>query len=297
MRQLAHIAVVALLATTGCTTRDGLPDAGGAARGMVRIDLAYTHEVGAAPGDLRFDAQARFVRYRAFDAASIPTILGFADFDNLPLDGCKVTDGTAELDQALAPDTVAPSAEVALLDAGRLSLIGPADHATLSPHHYPELVPFVSGVVYGGDEATPLSLALGQPYQVIGDGGSEVGPFAVAVTAPSAFPSLSLEPLRRGAELPLRWVTTEGNASEALLLEVKWASRTGTRAVRCRVRDDGDFTIPAEAFASLPPTPALTSALVTATRIARSSMVAPGAGAGELAVALKDVAPLQVAGP
>jgi hypothetical protein len=297
MRRFGSIAFAVVFAAVGCTGRDGVQDAGDTARGLVRVELVYTHQAGAPSSDVRFEAQARFVRYRAFDAASIPTILGFADFDGLPLDGCRVSDGTAELDEALSPDTIAPTAEVSLLDAGRLSLAGPVDRAALSPHHYPELVPFVSGVVYGGDETAPVALALGQPYQVAGEGGSEVGPFAAMVTAPRAFPSLSVDLLHRGSDLDLRWTTADAVAGEPLLLEAKWSSRSGTRAVRCRVRDDGAFSIAHDAFDALPATSLLASATVTATRIARSPVVAPGAGRGELTLALKDVAPLQVAGP
>ncbi len=294
MRRLAPIAVAVVLAA-GCTGRDGVRDLGDAVRGLVRVDLSYTHTAGMPAADARFDAQARFVRYRAFDAASVPTILGFADFDGVPLDGCKVSDGTAELDSALAADTVAPSAEVALLDAGNLDLRGPIDRAAITPRHYPELVPFVSGVVYGGDEMSPVALALGQPYQVAGEGGNEVGPFNATVTAPRSFPTLSVDLLHRGSDLDVRWATETSPTMEPLLLEARWASRIGgTRTVRCRVRDDGAFSIPHDAFAELPAASTLSSATVTATRLARAPFFAPGAGRGELTLALKDVAALQV---
>jgi hypothetical protein len=295
MRRLPSIVFALVFAAVGCSDRDGARDAGDSARGLVRVELAYTHATGAPATDVRFDAQARFVRYRAFDPASVPTILGFTDFESLPVDGCRVADGTAELDEALAGDSVLPAAEVSLLDAGRLELRGPVDRAALMPRHYPELVPFVSGVVYGGDETAPVSLALGQSYQVWSEGGSEVGPFSAIVTAPRAFPALTVEPLRRGNDFELRWVTEPGSAAvEPLLVEVKWTSRAGTRTVRCRVRDDGNFSIPHEGFDALPSASALTSFTATATRLSRSTLSAPGVGRGELTVALKDVAAVQV---
>jgi hypothetical protein len=82
--------------------------------------------------------------------------------------------------------------------------------------------------------------------------------------------------------------------SEPLVLEARWSARGGTHAVRCRVRDDGAFSIPHDAFADLPATAALSSATVTATRVSRAPFFAPGAGRGELTLALKDVAALQV---
>lgn len=293
MRRFGPIALAVVFAA-GCTGRDGVHDAGEAVRGLVRIDLSYTHAAGTAVTDARFDAAARFVRYRAFDAASVPTILGFADFDGVPLDGCKVSDGTAELDSALAADTVTPTAEVALLDAGNLELRGPIDRAAITPRHYPELVPFVSGVVYGGDELRPVALALGQPYQVTGEGGNEVGPFNATVAAPRSFPTLNVDTLRRGSDLDVRWSTETLPTNEALVLEARWSSRAGTRTVRCRVRDDGAFSIPHDAFADLPATTTISSATVTATRLSRAPFFAPGAGRGELTLALKDVAALQV---
>lgn len=300
MWRLAFIAFALLsFGAAGCTGRDGVHDAGDSARGMVKVDLSYTHTVGAPAADVQFDAQARFVRYRAFDPASVPTILGFADFDAVPLDSCKVSDGTAELDEALAADGVGPAAEVALLDAGRLDVRGPIDCGTLSQSHYPELVPFVSGVIYGVEAATPVSLGLGQAYQVSGEGGAEVGAFTAQVTAPRTFPSLVERTLvlRHGDDLDLRW-STEPQALpasiEPLDIEVKWTSRTGTRAIRCRARDDGFFSVPHDAFDGLPAANALSSFTVTATRLARGPLAAPGAGRGELAVALKDTAALQV---
>ncbi|MCA1664098.1 MAG: hypothetical protein LC659_07510, partial [Myxococcales bacterium] len=86
MRRFGPIALAFVFAA-GCSGRDGARDAGDAVRGLVRVDLSYTHAAGAPAADTRFDAQARFVRYRAFDAASVPTILGFADFESVPLDG------------------------------------------------------------------------------------------------------------------------------------------------------------------------------------------------------------------
>jgi hypothetical protein len=288
-----------LAAAVGCTGRDGVRDAGDSARSLVRVDVTYTRAFQS--DEASFDAQAHFVRYRSFDPTGVPTILGIADYDAIPLDTCRVSDGQAELDEALASTSLearAVPAEVALLDAGRIEVRGPVDRAVLHPHHYPELVPFVAGVVYeasgAGEEARPVTLGLGQPYQVAGDGGEEVGPFVAATLAPRAFPQLQVEPLRRSggmsSDLEVRW-TSDGSASEPLRLEIKWSSRVGARSVRCLVRDDGEFAVPHDAFDSLP---AQAAPSVSASRVSRGLFLAPGAGRGELNLELRDVAPLQV---
>jgi hypothetical protein len=283
--------LVLSLLFAACTGSNAARDAGELTRSLVRVEVSYTRVAGAT--DVRFDAQGHFVRYRSFDPAGVPAILGFADYDNIPLDSCRSSDATAGLDAALdGQGTTAGGlipAEVALLDAGRLELRGPADRSSIRARRYPDLVPFVSGVVYGGEETAPVALALGQPFQVVGEGGEEVGPFSSQVTAPRAFPELKVEPLRRGADLDVRW--SAADSLEPILLEVKWASRAGSRAVRCRVHDSGEFSIPAGAFEALP---AQAAATVAATRVARAPIDAPGAGRGELSFALRDVAPLQV---
>ncbi|HZS36534.1 MAG TPA: hypothetical protein VFF06_06900 [Polyangia bacterium] len=284
--------LILAVAAASCTGTNSARDAGDLTRSLVRVEVSYTHLAGAA--DLRFDAQAHFVRYRSFDPAGVPTILGFVDYDAIGLDSCRATDGASEVDAALVAQNGLVPAEVALLDAGRIELRGPAasgDRSIIRAKRYPELVPFVSGVVYGGEDTQPVALALGQPYQVAGDGGEEVGPFLAQAAAPHAFPSLSLEPLRHAQELYVRWAGGSDSSTEPLLLEVKWTSRAGSRAVRCRVRDDGEFAVPASAFESLPPGAAAT---VSATRVSRGPIDAPGVGHGELSVALRDVAPLQV---
>jgi hypothetical protein len=283
-------ALTTLALAAGCTGANPGRDAGEAARSLVRVELSYTR-AGVTP--VAYDAQAHFVRYRAFDPASVPTILGLPDFDGLPLDGCKASDGTAALDEALATDPARAPMEVALLDAGRLEVRGPVDRAALLPHHYPELVPFVSGTVYGGDDTRPVALALGQLYTVSSDGGEEVGPFNASVLAPRAFPTLALDALHRGSDLELRW-PPEAATAEPLLIEVRWSSRAGAHVVRCRVRDDGSFAVPHDAFDALPPTLQLQSATVTASRVSRGALYAHGAGRGELLVELRDVANLQV---
>jgi hypothetical protein len=289
-------------AVAGCTGRDGIRDAGDAARSLVRVEVSYTRVQGAPLNEASFDAQAHFVRYRSFDRAGVPTILGLPDYESIPLESCRVSDGVAQLDEALAGTSLegdgtarAVPAEVALLDAGRIELRGPVDRAVMRPHHYPELVPFVAGVVYAGDETTPVTLALGQSYQVTGDGGDEVGPFAAAATAPRAFPALSVDTLHRAGgiagDLEVRWADA-GDGVEPILLEVKWSSRGGARAVRCRVRDDGEFAVPHDAFDSLPAQPG--AATVSAIRFQRGPLLAPGAGRGDFTLELRDVVPLIV---
>jgi hypothetical protein len=265
-------------------------------RSLVRVDLTF-HRTAGAP-DVRFDAQAHFVRYRAFDAASVGRLLGLGDLlSDVPLDQCVVRDGTRDLDEALAPEGAdgarALLREVQLLDAGRVEVRGPADATVLLPAYYPEVVPFVSGLVYAAHETRPVSLMGGQVYHISGGsdaGEAEVGGFQATVQAPRAFPGVEVTALRRGGDLDLAW--SPEPAQEPLLVEVKWVTRGGSRAARCRVRDDGQFTVPSEVMDALAAGGAPSSATVTATRLSRVPLNAPGVGRGELTLELRDGAPL-----
>lgn len=297
MRRHSYVLALVFVWAAACSGRDVSRDAGESLRSLVRVDLSYTRADGAASAEPRFDAQAHFVRYRSLDPARVPTLLGFTDFDGIPLDACRASNGVADLDEALASDLSSRGfpAEVSLLDAGRIEVRGPADRGALLPHHYPELVPFVSGVVYGADEARPIQLGLAQTYQVSGEGGEDVGPFLATATAPHAFPVVSASALRRTFDLDVRWSDApDFTDADPLLLEVKWSSRSGAHTVRCRVRDDGQFNVPHETFDAIPSPSLLSSATVTATRVSRSPLSAPGVGRGELTVELRDAAPLQV---
>ncbi len=282
------------LTAIGCQGRDASPGIGESNGNLVRVELGYTQVAGQS--ELGFDVQAHFVQYRSFDSASIPALLGLSDFSSVALESCSETDSIRDLDRALASATassatgVAPS-EVALLDAGRLELLGPQDRAALTPRHYPDLVPFVYGVVYGGDEQSPISLALGQSYQVSSEGGAEVGPFAVSAVAPQAFPTLSIGNFEAGRPLELHWM--DATPGEPILLELKTAWRGGSRSVHCRVSDTGAFIVPRELVTALLQ-PNLISASISAARVKRANLEAPSAGRGELVIALRDVVPIQV---
>ncbi len=296
MRAL-HTGTFAALAalTLGCNAPDEGRDAGEAAseqRALAQVALTFTRAGEAAP---RFEAVGHFVRYRATDSARVAVVLGLSDDEAIPVGTCRLVDAAEEVARAVtsSPDVVQ------LLDAGRLLVKGPTDATMLPPRHYPDLTPYVTGVVYGLGDVGAIALDPGGFYQVAGEGGDEVGPFTAQITAPREFPSLTVAPLKRGGDLELRW-SEAADATEPLLVTVAWSSRGGAREVRCRVRDTGAFRVGHELL-PLPALPsgtrspdALYGAEVTATRLHRGALWAPGAGRGELTFGLREVLPLAV---
>lgn len=277
-----------LVAAAGCSHSEG-PDAHGPPESQAAVRLALTFTRFAR--EVRFEGQGHFARYAVIDADRVPTILGIADDEQTPLDSCRVVDSAEELDRALT--SVDPTAEVQLLDAGRVTVKGPVDDIALVAKHYPELTPYVAGVVYGSEEALPLTFEPGAVYEVVGAGGEEIGPFEAQVQAPRAFPSLDVPIYRRGSDLDLRW-SEAGEVSDPMLITISWSSREGAREVRCRVRDDGSFIVAHELLAAMPPANRMALAEVSAVRTRRVPLAAPGASRGWLLLGLREVSPLSI---
>ena len=225
----------------GCAASDGGPDAGARSATLVQADVVFSSD---ARG-VHLSSQAWFARMRPDAVGRAATLLGVGHDDEIALDSCVLVDGAAELDRAFRGDV---ATGVQLLDAGRLQLRGPSDATTLSRRRYPDLTPEVAGVVYGADDSSRLSLETGATYTLVGEGAEDVGAFATSVAAPRAFPTIDAAVQHRGGDLELRWAEA-GEVSDPLLVTV---SSGGTRQVRCRVRDDGSFTVGRSLLAELP---------------------------------------------
>lgn len=288
--QLLWLALAGFLPAASSCSRSEVRDVGEPLRSTARVTLTFTR-IGAGEG-IRFEGQGHFARYSAAEADRVPALLGIPDNNAIPIDSCRLIDSALELDRALT--AARAPIDIKLLDAGRLAARGPIDSTHLVARHYPELTPYVAGVVYGAEDALPLALSPGSLYEVVGEGGEEIGPFTAQAQAPRAFPGLDVPAYRRGGDLELKWVES-GEPSDAALLTVAWSARGMAREVRCRVRDDGAFTVSRELLTAMPPPNLLTSAEVSMVRARRSPLVAPGTAPGELIVALREVVPLPVA--
>ncbi len=313
---LLGVAFCGSLGLGACHAPSELPTVSAENGSLVQLELTYTRDrlpAGTPGAPERLEAEAHFVRYRAtdrtFDKARVAGLLGLGGDADLPLDSCRVDDG--------APPAAAGALEVALLDAGVLTVRSGraagdlaagglvtgglatgagestvAVEAVLEPHHYPELLPFVSGVVYGLEAEPSHEIVPASRIEIEAGGGEDVGPFIAATSLPRAFPNLSV--VRDGAgNLELRWaVLSDANRSSPMSIELRWAgAKPGV--LRCRATDDGRFAVARSLTEGLDAAiSAGQSAQASVSRDERSSLEAPGAGRGELIVTLRDVATL-----
>jgi hypothetical protein len=246
-------------------------------------------------GEPRLEAEAHFIRYRAadpkIDRDVVASLLGLGDDTSIAVDTCR----TPEPEAREAAAQGAGAVEVSLLDAGPLSLrLRDGAQATviaqLEPQHYPELFPFVSGVVYGQEQSPAPALAPAAALEVEADGGEDVGPFLAAGVVPAAFPDLYAWRDPGTGRLELAW-SAAGSSSATVSVDVRWGG-VAPGSVRCRVRDTGTFVIAPSLLAGL--SAAITSggAQVSVARSEHASLEAPSAGRGTLSVTLRDTFPL-----
>jgi len=301
------LSVAALLAGAlvvgGCageqTADDGSTLTGGS---FGLMSVAYELDGAAGPvseGDqLQLNTHAQFVRYTAMDRQHVARLLGLPldpERDLPPLDTCRIYDLTLDLDEDMGVDDALQQEEpshVELLEAGDLQVQTPSRTVTLVPRHFPGLLPFISGVIYGEAQATEDE-QLGH-VEVESAGGETVGAFSVKAQTP-ALPRLlgvadgMAVTVAERAGLPLHWQTA---APPALTyIDVRFDRAKRELALRCRPRDDGAFVIPAALLAEVAES-AKSPVTLEIARVQGTSFTASGLDGGELRITVRERAPI-----
>jgi hypothetical protein len=292
--------LVALLAA--CSGGEAIEDTGTAAEGSFGLmSVTYEHDSSEGTGEgLLLTSRAQFVHYSSMDAERVGRLLALPldPTRDLPAtDTCRVFDLTLDVEQDDHFDQE-EAGHVELLEAGQLRVETASGLVTLIPRHFPGLLPFISGVVYGeGDPAQVEELGT---VAVSSDGGEAVGAFTARAGSP-ALPRLlqvgSLTPdqslvVARGADLSLRWRASD-TPDELTYLEVLYSKARRDLALRCRLRDDGQFEVPAPLIEEAAQATGGRLALELA-RMRQTAFSASGLDTGELRVTVRERAPLQV---
>ena len=297
---MGALALACAGAAAGCGTASDparlQPDAGG--RSFARLALLMT-----APrdGGVTVAAAGRLLRYRGVDLDAAQILAGTRDRERAAIGRCDVKidkDDEAQLEDALA--TAPADATVQMLDAGDLLVRLAGQTIKMSPRFVPDIVPFVSGVVYDGEVAASDTFAdldlASRDAAVVAFGGQQVGGFVTAAEVPvmprlvslagtAADANPGVDP---GADLPLTWAAGDGHATVTITV----ARDTGP-SLRCRVLDVGHFTIPAGVLSRVADAARGESLAVGIERSRRSPFTAPGVDTAEIEVTARDVVTLR----
>jgi hypothetical protein len=280
---------VAALAAIACGAGDsgtrGSPDAGGKTFARLGVVLTVSRDGTATVG-----AVGRLLRYKGVDRDSAQVLAGAHERDRVAVGRCARVDDDARLDDTLA--TAPPDAAVQLLDAGELLVRVAGQTVTLAPRYVPEIVPFVTGVVYerevqaqGGVEASGSAI-------IAAFGGQQIGRFVAPADVPAA-PRLLVDTasVDGGADLVVGWTSDGAGARDTVSLVV---SRESGTALRCRVADTGRFVIPGAMLAHVLDGARGETVGLAVERSRKTPFSAPGLDAAEVEVTVRDLVTLSV---
>ena len=192
-----------------------------------------------------------------------------------------------------------PLAYMQLLDVGNVELRAGKQVLPLRVQMVPNLFEATRGVRYDVEQDMSRNWLAAGTLHVVATGGDGVAPFDVAIDVPRPVRVtwVGSHPVRGGQvptppadeDLSLRWGSVDGTAALDLLLGADVPAGLGW--LHCRLKDDGEFTVPRSLVALLPPHNTERPWLA---RLSRSREVAmPGFEALPLRLELSDSAWLQ----
>ena len=301
MKRWIALLIPMLLLGAGCSGEEGLDDGSvGVLENRVGlVNVNYEHNWTDTHGSALLTATAQFVRYSAMDREQVVRLLALPldPSHDLPgLDRCQTYDLSIDLAEDAAMETE-EQGYVELMEAGDLEVRAQGRTVTLLPRHFPGLLPFISGVVYGEAQTTLLS---GDTHLVDTSsyGGESVGGFAAKVDSPK-LPTLT----RLAGQGPSGAVTLHGDKSltlnwqpsgtatdnEVTYLELRYSLGKRDQVLRCRLQDDGKFEVPTTELSR-----ARGRVNLGLSRMRRTSFSAAGLAHAELRVSVQDTAILHL---
>ena len=291
---LVSLAVVLVLGCAGEPVAEEPTSGQGARFGL--ISVAYGHDWQESGEGMLLSTAAQFVRYTALNQDQVALLLALPldpDRDLPGADKCRLYDLSVD---AIAADVNKDDEQgnVELLEAGDLQIQTQGQRLVLAPKHFPGLLPFISGVVYGEAQAGLVELTGG--VVATSAGGEAVGAFSAQLAAP-LLPRLQriadqtpaqAAMLARDRDLALRWQPQATTTSDVTYVELRYSRGKKDLALRCRPQDDGQFDLPQALLSDISG-----KATLELARLRRTFFSAAGLDQGELRVTVRDVAQLQ----
>ena len=282
----------------GCSGEPTLDDLEvGESRSFGLLAVTYSHDLtreSESDSSLDLTTTAQFVRYTSMKQAQVARVLALPldpDRELPAADSCKVYDLTIDLEEEGITDGTEMS-NVELLEAGDLVIETSAGKVTLVPRHFPGLLPFISGVVYGEAQADRAE-RVGKVH-ARSEGSEAVGAFQIEAESP-ALPEIEA-PAERwspGDDLTLSW--RPSNATRGwTYLELSYSANKRSLVLRCNVEDDGSFRVPARRLEELAGASADGKLGLDLVRLSRAYFSASGLDQGELRISVRQQHSIQV---
>ncbi|MCU0661279.1 MAG: hypothetical protein MUC50_03020 [Myxococcota bacterium] len=255
-------------------------------RGIITASFhRYLDGSGREPAE-QFRITGLFVRHAAEAHETAASLLGMQGLDvDLPLDACSAPAPVLD-DRRWSPPR---RSIVELLDIGDMSVNFGSGNKTVATRTFPDLLRVIVGVIYSTDESHGVVFRPGRTYDLRTLGSDEIGPFEVALDAPEDLVDLRIAGtlpfedtpvISRGSGLEIDW-DADGFGDE-VLATLGFTSLGAPWSMTCRMRDDGEFTVPASLTAALPDPLTCSDAELSLSRVRQVAFRAAGLSSGAL---------------
>lgn len=241
-------------------------------RGIITASVNRHVEAGSDDPFESFSFTGVFARYPAEESGTVDMLwdqrIGGLD---LTVDSCTLP--TPVLEQRFESQEPQAERAIELLDVGDLSVGLDGDRKTVPTRTFPDLLKVAVGVIYSADDTQGVTFQPGLRYDVRATGSDEVELFRVDLDAPAdlgvvrlddATPEEETPILNRGKGVRLTW---EGDGyGDEVVATISWTGMGSPWEITCRMRDDGQFEIPASITAALPDPLTVTDAEINVRR-------------------------------
>ncbi|MCP4674659.1 MAG: hypothetical protein GY854_03925 [Deltaproteobacteria bacterium] len=255
-------------------------------RGIITASHNRYIETGSSSPFERFSLMGIFARYDVDRSATVESLLGNqpADID-LGLDRCTMP--AQVLDEEVHLQESRLKTGIELLDVGDLTISFDKTARPVPTRTFPDLLKVIVGVIYTADETQEVLFRPGETYSLRASGTDEVAPFKVALDAPEDLGEIKVEGLtpgeqvpliRRGEDIQLVWDGAE--FGDEVVVSLSWISMGSPWSMTCRMRDDGQFVIPAIYTAGLPDPLTCEDEELTMTRVRQVAFRSDGMSSG-----------------
>lgn len=227
-------------------------------RGIITAALNRHIEVGTDEPFESFSLTGIFARYPTDESDTVDMLWDQQTVSlDLSLDSC--TAPTPVLENRVETRTPQVERAIELLDVGDLSVGFDGERRTVPTRTFPDLLKVAVGVIYSADENQGVSFSPDTRYDIRSTGSDDVDTFRVDLDAPADLgvvrvdgnaPEEETPMILRGRNVPLTW---EGDGyGDEVIASISWTAMGVPWEITCRMRDDGEFEVPAIVTAALP---------------------------------------------
>jgi hypothetical protein len=183
---------------------------------------------------------------------------------------------------------------VELADVGDLSIETDGRKAMLPTQTFPDLLRAIDGVTYAANDEMGVAFSPSATYTIHAAGTDEISSFDVVLDAPEDLgeitvdgvsPAEQVPVIRRGEPLELTWESGGGYGDE-VFAKISWSGMGLPLSMDCRMRDDGQFTVPGDMTAAMRDPLAAGEAEMTVSRVRQTAFRAKGLDSGEFSFVL-----------